>query len=104
MQVLVEELAELISRSNKSEPNLVKMELGLQIVVADRGFVYIGKTRIDGEFVTITEARNIRVWGTTQGLGELVNGPTGSTKLDNVGEILLPLRAVIHFIKCTRDW
>ena len=79
-------------------------DLGTQIVVADRGFVYVGKTVIEGEYVRMTGARNIRIWGTTKGLGEIVGGPTSKTQLDEVGEVLLPLRAVIHFVKCTRDW
>lgn len=78
--------------------------LGFQIVVLDRGFVYVGQTEIIGDFVKITKARNIRYWGTTKGLGELADGPTRSTKLDDVGEILIPMRAVIHFIKCSREW
>lgn len=79
-------------------------DLGFQIVVLDRGFVYVGQVSINGDLVKITNARNIRYWGTTKGLGELADGPTKSTKLDDVGEILAPLRAVIHFIKCKREW
>lgn len=81
-----------------------KRDLGTQIVVADRGFVYVGKVVVEGDFATITNARNIRKWGTTKGIGELVGGPTSDTVLDSVGEVLLPLKSVIHFIKCTRDW
>jgi hypothetical protein len=86
------------------QPQTAHRDLGCQIVVADRGFVYVGKTVIEGDYVRMTNARNIRVWGTTNGLGELVGGPTPSTKLDTVGEVLIPLRAVIHFITCSRDW
>jgi hypothetical protein len=74
------------------------------IVVMDRGFVYVGKTRVEGDYVEIVNARNVRVWGTKNGLGELRNGPTDTTKLDDVGTVVAPLRAIIHFIKCTRDW
>ena len=79
-------------------------EWGTQIVVADRGFVYVGTVKTDGDFATITNARNIRKWGTTQGLGELIDGPKPETKLDMVGEVVLPMRAVISFIKCSRNW
>ena len=75
-----------------------------QIAVLDRGFVYVGKCKIDGEFLHIENARNIRRWGTTKGLGELVNGPTASTVLDEVGKVVAPVRALIHLITCTRDW
>lgn len=75
-------------------------DLGRQIVVMDRGFVYVGNVTLNGEFVTISNAKNIRVWGTTRGLGELVAGPTASTKLDDVGDLLAPMKSVIHFVKC----
>ena len=70
----------------------------IKIVVADRGFVYVGCVKQDADFVTLTNARNIRVWGTTAGLGELVSGPTKSTKLDLVGTVSIPMRAVISII------
>ncbi len=74
------------------------------IVIADRGFVWVGTTTANSEYCRIENARNIRVWGTTEGLGELRDGPTDSTKLDAVGTVLVPMRAVIGFIKCTRNW
>ena len=70
----------------------------IKIVVLDRGFVYIGRTAIDGDWVVIRNAHNIRIWGTTKGLGELVSGPTTSTKLDVVGTVKAPLRALISII------
>lgn len=82
-----------------------KRELGLQIVVLDRGYVYAGTANIEGDMVTITGAKNIRRWGTTKGLGELVNGPiAGKTVADDSGEIKAPLKSVIHFIKCNQGW
>ena len=71
---------------------------GLAIVVLDRGFVYIGKATIEGDWCVIENAKNIRVWGTTKGLGELVSGPTSTTKLDQVGTVRAPMRAVISVI------
>lgn len=103
MQLSIEELSVITSGKNAVQNGVYK-DLGTQIVVADRGFVYVGKTVVEGDFVRVTNARNIRIWGTTKGLGELVGGPTSSTRLDEVGEVLLPLKAVIHFVKCTRDW
>jgi len=39
------------------------------------------------------------VWGTTKGLGELaLNGPLPNTKLDVVGTVRAPARAVISMI------
>ena len=76
---------------------------GFGIVVLDRGFVYVGDVNIDGDWCVIEKARNIRVWGTTKGLGELVNGPTASTKLDDVGTVRAPMRAVISVIDAERS-
>jgi hypothetical protein len=81
--------------------------LGAQIVVLDRGFVYYGQVSLVGEreeFVRIEQAQNVRRWGTTKGLGELRDGPKRDTVLDEAGEVLAPLKAVIHFIKCNKPW
>ena len=69
------------------------------IVVVDRGFVYVGDAEVTSDWCIVTNARNIRVWGTTRGLGELaLNGPTDNTKLDDVGTVRIPMRAVISVI------
>lgn len=77
-----------------------KTEGAIKIAVLDRGFVYVGYVSIDkeGDFLIISNAKNIRAWGTTKGLGELVNGPTPSTKLDSVGTVRVPNRALISLI------
>lgn len=71
---------------------------GIQIVVLDRGFVYIGRVQTDDGWVYITDAKNIRYWGTSKGLGELVNGPLSETKLDDTGTVKASRRALIHLI------
>ena len=72
---------------------------GFSIVVLDRGFVYVGDVEHDGEWCVIKNARNIRLWGTTNGLGELAQcGPTKDTKLDMVGTVRAPAKAVISLI------
>jgi hypothetical protein len=95
-----------------SEPNSIKIneveyvrkdsqkatEGDIKIVVADRGFVYIGRVKMEAEFVTLTSAQNIRKWGTTKGLGELVAGKLPNTTLDKVGTVRIPIRAVISII------
>ena len=70
----------------------------IKIVVLDRGFVYVGHVEVSADWVTIQRAQNIRVWGTSKGLGELRNGPLASTKLDNVGTVKAPTRALISLI------
>lgn len=69
-----------------------------QIAVLDRGFVYIGYVKWNDDVLTITNAKCIRRWGTTKGLGELVNGPQPETILDTVGTIHVPEHALIHLI------
>ena len=61
----------------------------IRIIVADRGWVFVGACvdHSDGS-VTITNAKNIRNWGTTKGLGELATGPvSGKTKYDDYGTV-----------------
>ena len=70
----------------------------IQIAVLDRGFVYVGRCHMEGQTLVITNALNIRRWGTTRGLGELVNGPTAETKLDPIGTVRASERAIIHLI------
>jgi hypothetical protein len=100
MQIELTELAALLS-GKQIEPQ--PRDLGSQIVVVDRGFVYVGNVTIEGDICRIANARNVRKWGTSKGLGELVNGPTKDTVVDEAGEVLVPMRAVIHFIKC-KSW
>lgn len=74
---------------------------GLQIVIMDRGFVFVGDVSIDGEWVVISNAKNVRRWGTTKGLGQLaVEGPQPETKLDMGGTVKAPLRSLVGLIKC----
>lgn len=77
---------------------LKKTEGEIKIAVIDRGFVYVGRVAMEGDFLILRNAKNIRVWGTTNGLGELVSGPTSSTRLDPVGTVRVPSRALISLI------
>lgn len=70
----------------------------IKIVVLDRGFVYVGYVTIEDEFVVIRHAKNIRYWGTKNGLGELVSGPLAETKLDHAGTVRAAKRALISLI------
>lgn len=70
----------------------------IKIVVLDRGYVYVGNVTLEENFVVIRNAKNIRYWGTTKGLGELVNGPTPTTKLDIVGTVRANTKALINLI------
>ena len=58
-----------------------------RIVVLQRGWVVVGEYEEHGDRFVIKRAKNIRRWGTTQGLGELVNGPLPDTVLDMAGTV-----------------
>lgn len=57
-----------------------------KILVLPRGWVVIGDVTENKEtgLVEVRNASTIRRWGTTKGLGELVNGPTSNTVLDKI--------------------
>lgn len=59
----------------------------VRIVILQRGWVMVGRWSRDGDMCSLDDASVIRVWGTTKGIGELVNGPTATTKLDPVGHV-----------------
>lgn len=73
----------------------------LKIAVLNRGFVYVGQCHTEDGCLVITNAQNVRRWGTTAGLGELAaKGPQVNTKLDMAGTIRAPMHSVIHMIDC----
>lgn len=74
-----------------------------QIVVLDRGWVYVGHPRVEGDNLVIEHAKNIRRWGTTKGLGQLaMEGAQPNTVLDEAGTVIASRRAVIHSIVCQK--
>lgn len=100
MQIEINELASLFNANKTPCCQPSERLIGQNIVVLDRGFVYVGEVTIEGDFLRVRGAKNIRYWGTKNGLGELRDGPRPETKLDVVGEILAPLRALIHLVPC----
>jgi hypothetical protein len=76
----------------------------IKIVVLQRGWVYIGRfERIEND-CKLHNAYNIRSWGTTKGLPELVNGATKDTKLDKCeGVVGFDWLTVIHTITVNSD-
>lgn len=95
----VREIAEMFAALQAPIPQEPQVNHGLSIVVLDRGFVYIGHVSTDVNWCRIRNAKNIRRWGTTRGLGQLaLEGPTSDTKLDDYGNVNAPMRAVISII------
>ena len=77
---------------------------GFGIVIVDRGWVYVGNISHDGEWCVITNAWNIRKWGTSKGLGEIaINGPTDATELDDYGVVRIPKHALISLLDADKE-
>lgn len=69
------------------------------IVIVDRGWVFVGDIKDNGNECIITNAKNIRRWGSERGLGQLaLSGPTEDTVLDNYGVVRIPNNAKIAII------
>ena len=75
----------------------------VRIVIGQRGWVWVGRYTTDGEEVILHNAKNIRRWGTTQGLGELRSGPLPETVLDPVGTIRLHQLAIVATYDCDSE-
>ena len=72
-----------------------------KIVIAQRGFVFAGQCWLEGDYVVLYDAVNIRRWGTTKGLGELAEkGNLPETQSDPCGTVRLHKLAVIAMIDC----
>ena len=90
------ELATLFAQGQTPVSSPSTEHFGHAVVVLDRGFVYVGDASRKGDFLELREGRNIRRWGTTQGLHQLVtSGPTKETLLDVPATVLVPMKAVI---------
>ena len=71
-------------------------EGSLKIVVADRGWVFVGYVEVTEDSYVVSRAKNVCIWGTTNGLGEIAkSGPTAKTKLDDAGTVRIPKPAMI---------
>lgn len=76
----------------------------IKIVVLQRGWVYIGKFERNGNDCKLHNAYNIRKWGTTKGLPELVNGKLDDTILDKCeGVVEFDWLTVIHTITVNKE-
>jgi len=78
----------------------VKKPEDVRIVIAQRGWVFVGYYK-QGAEVVLSKAQCIRRWGTTRGLGEIAAaGPTKDTVLDPHGTVRLHPLAVVATIQC----
>ena len=73
-----------------------------RIVIAQRGWVFVGRYEQDGDDVTLHQASVIRIWGTTKGLGELaINGKTAKTVCDPAGTVRMHALGVVATLDTT---
>jgi hypothetical protein len=84
--------------------SITQFDGDIKIVVLQRGWVYIGKFERNGNDCKLHSAYNIRTWGTTKGLAELVGGATSSTKLDKCdGIVEFDWLTVVHTITVNKE-
>lgn len=75
-----------------------------KIVILQRGWVMVGDFTQDGDTITLRNARVIRLWGTTKGLGEIaLGGPTTKTILEPCGTVTIPVLTTVAMIDCEAD-
>jgi len=77
-------------------------EMGeLRIVVVTGRWNFVGRYSKSDDRVVIRDARCIRRWGTTSGLGELArSGPSDKTKLDHYGTVEFPASQEVLTLAC----
>lgn len=75
------------------------------IVVLDKGFVFFGDLREDGDgWWSLEKAHNIRRYGTERGLGQLsITGPTSETVLDKINTVRFPTSSLQQVVECDED-
>lgn len=75
--------------------------MNIQIIIAQRGWVFVGEVSQEQGNTVISKAKNVRRWGTTKGLGEIaLNGPTQQTVLDEMGTVSLHPLSIVASVQC----
>ena len=95
--VMVNDVKYVREDSVRPDKNLSK---DVRIVILQRGWVAVGRFEQDGSDCQLKDASIIRVWGTTRGLGEIISGPTSSTKLDSCGTLRFHELAIVATMDC----
>jgi hypothetical protein len=96
----IEELQKLCTSSEKLAIDGTS-SLGKHICVLQRGWVFMGDLYKNGSEYILKNASNVRIWGTSKGLGELAEkGPLSGTKLDPVPTTKFHELTVVVLIKC----
>lgn len=89
----------------KTKGTVCSEDWGWQIVILQRGWVFVGKMKKKGHQCTLESASVIRRWGTTMGLGELADkGPLPDTKLEPCKkEVRFHYLTTVANIECNGD-
>ena len=83
------------------QKEFVEVEMGINIVILDRGWVLVGELSKKGSVYHLKKGSVVRVWGTSKGIGEIAeNGPTSHTILDSIPETIFSESSYIMFVKC----
>jgi hypothetical protein len=78
-----------------------KMAAKPVIAILQRGWVFVGMLSRNGSALKLENARNVRRWGTTRGLGELAaEGPKPNTVLDPAGAVEFHELTVVALLNC----
>lgn len=73
----------------------------IKIAILQRGWVMVGRFERNGNDCVLRDASVVRVWGTTQGIGEIaLNGPTKKTVLDKCGTVQFDYLTAVCLIDC----
>jgi hypothetical protein len=76
-----------------------------QIIIGQRGWVFVGDVKKEGDEIVIENASCVRKWGTPgKGIGYLASeGPQLNTVLDPCGKITIHQLAVVGRITCNAE-
>ena len=76
----------------------------IAIVILQRGWVMVGRLSTASDLVKLTDARVVRYWGTTKGLGQLAaEGPTSKTILDPIGTVMAHQLTTVAVVDCNPE-
>jgi len=106
MEVSLRDLKELLSAPCRDDAPASNdwRELGIRIVVLQRGWVVVGRLAQRGSEMRITSGHCVRRWGTSLGLGELAkDGPRAETKLDPLPETRFHELTVVLSLLCRSE-
>ena len=95
------EIKQLSNLINNQKCDLTEKSLGKNIVILQRGWVFVGDLFKKGHDCRLENASVVRIWGTKKGLGEIAkDGPKSETILDPTPVVSFHELTVIATINC----